>query len=77
MRQWEGEAKRAGVGRQAARAPAAPASLPASDRQAAFALPVLQSKRTKKVGIVGKYGTRYGASLRKQVRRLWRARQAG
>jgi large subunit ribosomal protein L37Ae len=26
------------------------------------------TKRTKKVGITGKYGTRYGASLRKQVR---------
>jgi large subunit ribosomal protein L37Ae len=25
-------------------------------------------KRTQKVGIVGKYGTRYGASLRKQVK---------
>ena len=25
-------------------------------------------KRTKKVGIVGKYGTRYGASLRKQIK---------
>ena len=24
--------------------------------------------RTKKAGIVGKYGTRYGASLRKQAR---------
>merc|ERR1711962_1780638 len=28
------------------------------------------AKRTKKVGIVGKYGTRYGASLRKQVKKL-------
>jgi len=28
------------------------------------------AKRTKKVGIVGKYGTRYGASLRKQVRKI-------
>ena len=27
-------------------------------------------KRTKKVGIVGKYGTRYGASLRKQVKKI-------
>ncbi|KAA0189466.1 hypothetical protein HAZT_HAZT007930 [Hyalella azteca] len=27
------------------------------------------AKRTKKVGIVGKYGTRYGASLRKQVKK--------
>lgn len=31
---------------------------------------VLQSKRTKKVGIVGKYGTRYGASLRKQIKKI-------
>lgn len=31
---------------------------------------VLQSKRTKKVGIVGKYGTRYGSSLRKQVKKM-------
>ncbi|XP_071811876.1 large ribosomal subunit protein eL43-like isoform X2 [Apostichopus japonicus] len=28
------------------------------------------AKRTKKVGIVGKYGTRYGASLRKQVKKI-------
>ena len=27
------------------------------------------AKRTKKVGIVGKYGTRYGASLRKVVKK--------
>uniref|UniRef100_A0A8C3SW83 60S ribosomal protein L37a n=1 Tax=Chelydra serpentina TaxID=8475 RepID=A0A8C3SW83_CHESE len=26
--------------------------------------------RTKKVGIVGKYGTRYGASLRKMVKKI-------
>ena len=31
---------------------------------------LLQSKRTKKVGIVGKYGTRYGASLRKQIKKI-------
>ncbi len=31
---------------------------------------VLQSKRTKKVGIVGKFGTRYGASLRKQIKKI-------
>lgn len=30
----------------------------------------VQSKRTKKVGIVGKYGTRYGASLRKQIKKV-------
>ncbi|PVV01872.1 hypothetical protein BB560_003697 [Smittium megazygosporum] len=28
------------------------------------------TKRTKKVGISGKYGTRYGASLRKQVKKM-------
>ncbi|KAI5928430.1 ribosomal protein L37ae [Camillea tinctor] len=28
------------------------------------------SKRTKKTGPVGKYGTRYGASLRKQVKKM-------
>ena len=28
------------------------------------------AKRTKKVGITGKYGTRYGASLRREVKKL-------
>mmetsp|Transcript_5394 Transcript_5394/g.9341 ORF Transcript_5394/g.9341 Transcript_5394/m.9341 type:complete len:93 (+) Transcript_5394:52-330(+) len=28
------------------------------------------TKRTKKAGIVGKYGTRYGASLRKIVKKM-------
>ncbi|GKT34635.1 Ribosomal protein L37ae like protein [Aduncisulcus paluster] len=28
------------------------------------------ARRTKKVGIAGKYGTRYGASLRKQARAI-------
>ncbi|XP_075258378.1 large ribosomal subunit protein eL43-like [Convolutriloba macropyga] len=28
------------------------------------------AKRTKKVGIVGKYGTRYGASLRKTIKKI-------
>merc|ERR1712166_1683419 len=28
------------------------------------------TKHTKKVGIVGKYGTRYGASLRKQLKKI-------
>lgn len=27
-------------------------------------------KRTRKVGVVGKYGTRYGASLRKQIKKM-------
>ncbi|CAD6264005.1 unnamed protein product [Miscanthus lutarioriparius] len=30
----------------------------------------LRTKRTKKAGIVGKYGTRYGASLRKQIKKM-------
>ncbi|KAF1873427.1 hypothetical protein Lal_00027465, partial [Lupinus albus] len=29
-----------------------------------------KTKRTKKAGIVGKYGTRYGASLRKQIKKM-------
>merc|ERR1712011_27339 len=28
------------------------------------------AKRTKKVGITGKYGTRYGASLRKTIKKM-------
>ncbi|RAL41555.1 hypothetical protein DM860_018087 [Cuscuta australis] len=28
------------------------------------------AKRTKKAGIVGKYGSRYGASLRKQIKKM-------
>ena len=31
---------------------------------------VVMAKRTKKVGITGKYGTRYGASLRKTVKKM-------
>ena len=31
---------------------------------------LFQAKRTKKVGVVGKYGTRYGASLRKMVKKI-------
>ncbi|XP_039063581.1 60S ribosomal protein L37a-1-like [Hibiscus syriacus] len=30
----------------------------------------MQTKRTKKAGIVGKYGTCYGASLRKQIKKM-------
>merc|ERR1719215_1365155 len=30
----------------------------------------VMAKRTKKVGITGKYGTRYGASLRKTVKKM-------
>ncbi|KAI8546709.1 hypothetical protein RHMOL_Rhmol07G0141100 [Rhododendron molle] len=33
-------------------------------------VPGLLTKRTKKAGIVGKYGTRYGASLRKQIKKM-------
>ncbi|SBS82438.1 60S ribosomal protein L37ae, putative [Plasmodium malariae] len=28
------------------------------------------SRRTKKVGLTGKYGTRYGSSLRKQMKKI-------
>eukprot|EP00118_Oscarella_pearsei_P028702 m.2730 g.2730 ORF g.2730 m.2730 type:complete len:93 (+) comp8865_c0_seq1:746-1024(+) len=28
------------------------------------------AKRTKKLGVVGKYGTRYGASLRKMAKKI-------
>jgi len=28
------------------------------------------AKRTKKVGVTGKYGTRFGASIRKQVKKI-------
>lgn len=28
------------------------------------------AKRTKKLGIVGKYGTRYGSSVRKQIKKI-------
>jgi len=31
---------------------------------------LFKAKRTKKVGITGKYGTRYGASLRKMVKKM-------
>ena len=30
----------------------------------------MQGKRTKKVGICGKYGTRYGASIRKVMKKI-------
>eukprot|EP00775_Hariotina_reticulata_P004037 gene4037-4284_t len=43
-------------------------SLTRSSEQVVSTLP--PSKRTKKVGIVGKYGTRYGASLRKQIKKM-------
>ncbi len=34
------------------------------------ALRTFQGKRTRKVGVVGKYGTRYGASLRKLIKKM-------
>ncbi|XP_053804416.1 60S ribosomal protein L37a, partial [Vidua chalybeata] len=56
----------------------APASLPPAPARPRLrtAAPSLRrrrrkmAKRTKKVGIVGKYGTRYGASLRKMVKKI-------
>merc|ERR1712113_1306943 len=33
-------------------------------------LGTMVNKRTKKAGITGKYGVRYGASLRKQVKKI-------
>ncbi|KAI9511389.1 hypothetical protein F5148DRAFT_1146839 [Russula earlei] len=48
-----------------------------SDRSLDRAEPsILQTKRTRKVGVTGKYGTRYGASLRKQVKKDSVKRQA-
>ncbi|CCV00164.1 unnamed protein product [Malassezia sympodialis ATCC 42132] len=41
--------------------------MPRSLRRAALAL---GSKRTVKVGITGKYGTRYGSSLRRQIKKI-------
>ena len=35
-----------------------------------MAWPFLMARRTKKVGICGKYGLRYGASLRKTIRKI-------
>lgn len=35
-----------------------------------FTTLVKMGRRTKKVGVVGKYGTRYGASLRKQIKKI-------
>merc|ERR1711879_982084 len=32
--------------------------------------PSTMGKRTRKVGVTGKYGTRYGASLRKQIKKM-------
>lgn len=54
----------------ARRRPLAAAASPSRLTPAFAWPPCLQSKRTKKVGIVGKYGTRYGASLRKQIKKI-------
>ena len=65
-----GEIQRAaGPALQAQAAAAAPCQTAAASA-AARPLSLPQSKRTKKVGIVGKYGTRYGASLRKQIKKI-------
>ena len=39
-------------------------------RQTQNNTPETMAKRTKKVGVTGKYGTRYGASLRKQIKKM-------
>nr|GMC89427.1 60S ribosomal protein L37a isoform X1 [Ipomoea batatas] len=39
-------------------------------RLAVAGVGAFRTKRTKKAGIVGKYGTRYGASLRKQIKKM-------
>ncbi|KAF8380621.1 hypothetical protein HHK36_028110 [Tetracentron sinense] len=41
-----------------------------STSQNTSSVPRSNTKRTKKAGIVGKYGTRYGASLRKQIKKM-------
>ncbi|CAM6052042.1 unnamed protein product [Sphagnum compactum] len=43
---------------------------PAAEETTCSACLIWQTKRTKKAGIVGKYGTRYGASLRKQIKKM-------
>ena len=43
---------------------------PLPRRPLSLSLSLSQSKRTKKGGIVGKYGTRYGSSLRKQIKKI-------
>ncbi|KAJ6946934.1 hypothetical protein NC651_001587 [Populus alba x Populus x berolinensis] len=47
---------------------AAAASFQSTTQRSFKATPM--TKRTKKAGIVGKYGTRYGASLRKQIKKM-------
>ncbi|CAI8615315.1 unnamed protein product [Vicia faba] len=46
------------------------ANLRSTSSELGLNLPLHETKRTKKVGIVGKYGTRYGASLRKQIKKM-------
>ncbi|CAO1947955.1 unnamed protein product, partial [Urochloa humidicola] len=49
---------------------AAASCRPAPRRRRRLQPVAAMTKRTKKAGIVGKYGTRYGASLRKQIKKM-------
>nr|GMD71663.1 60S ribosomal protein L37a [Ipomoea batatas] len=49
---------------------AASSSSPTLRQQQSLHCSIKMTKRTKKAGIVGKYGTRYGASLRKQIKKM-------
>ncbi|KAM5534683.1 hypothetical protein V8D89_011695 [Ganoderma adspersum] len=47
-----------------------PSQVPAAELNVPDNKPLKMTKRTRKVGVTGKYGTRYGASLRKQVKKM-------
>lgn len=50
------------------RRPPPPLSHPSPNKM--LLLLLLQGRRTKKVGITGKYGVRYGSSLRKVIKKI-------